>query len=80
MTTKEWLDFRNTLTILMSTPGKVSGTSAYDDIVKVHLDNVPLAHGTPYFFTWHRAYLRSVEDQMRTISPNITIPYWVNGC
>lgn len=79
MSRKEWLDFRNTLTILMTTPGKVRGTSAYDEIVKIHLDNVPVAHGTPYFFTWHRAYLNFVEERMREINPNVTIPYWVSN-
>ena len=77
MTRKEWTDFRDALTILMSSPGSVEGTSAYDDIVKVHLDWVPMAHGTPYFFTWHRAYLIHVENKLREIRPNVTIPYWV---
>ena len=33
-------------------------------------------HNNGAFLPWHRGYLLQVENQLRDISPNITIPYW----
>ena len=33
-------------------------------------------HNNGAFLPWHRGYLLLVENQLREISPNITIPYW----
>ncbi len=33
-------------------------------------------HNNGAFLPWHRGYLLQVENRLREISPNITIPYW----
>lgn len=33
-------------------------------------------HGSPGFFTWHRAYLMAIENALRTIRCDVTLPYW----
>ena len=41
-----------------------------------HLDPVsaPLAHGQSFFFPWHRWFVLKFEDELRKITPCITIP------
>jgi tyrosinase len=34
------------------------------------------AHRGPSFLPWHREFLLQVEDDLQTIDPAITIPYW----
>ena len=35
-------------------------------------------HGTAYFLAWHRGFIYSFENQLRTISgdPDLVLPYW----
>jgi hypothetical protein len=33
-------------------------------------------HGSPGFFTWHRAYLMAFENALRTVRCDVTVPYW----
>ena len=33
-------------------------------------------HSAPGFFTWHRAYLKAVEDALRTVRCEVVLPYW----
>ena len=75
MTLAEWSAFRKTIIAVYSQNDKMK--SIIDYWTKVHLSYVPDAHNTPQFFPWHRYFLKIFEDQLRTINPNVTIPYWV---
>jgi tyrosinase len=50
--------------------------TAYDRLVKLHMDATAFAHGTAYFLTWHRAYLRTFELALQAIDPSVCLPYW----
>jgi hypothetical protein len=34
------------------------------------------AHGSPGFFTWHRAYLMAFETALRVLGCQVNLPYW----
>jgi tyrosinase len=34
------------------------------------------SHGSPGFFTWHRAYLMAFENALRVVGCQVTLPYW----
>jgi len=52
------------------------GPSKYDALVKYHLDDQDFAHGSGYFWPWHRAYLRTFEIALQAIDPTVCLPYW----
>ncbi|KXN73691.1 Di-copper centre-containing protein [Conidiobolus coronatus NRRL 28638] len=52
------------------------GMSRYDEFVNIHLTNVPIAHGTPAFFPWHRQYIRDFELELQKIDPSVSLPFW----
>ncbi len=63
-------------------PGKMR---RYDDFVQVHKNAMmgpdmimPMPHGGPLFFPWHRILLRQFELDLQAAAgnPNIAIPYW----
>jgi hypothetical protein len=33
-------------------------------------------HGSPLFLPWHRVYVTTLEDALRTVEPNVTLPFW----
>ncbi|HEU5119781.1 MAG TPA: tyrosinase family protein, partial [Candidatus Nitrosocosmicus sp.] len=61
-------------------------TNRYDEYVMMHMlsfgedENLTMiAHGSPTFLPWHRAYLRYIEREIQRIKPeykDVTIPYW----
>ncbi|MET7543804.1 tyrosinase family protein [Streptomyces sp. NPDC005507] len=60
-------------------------TPAYKELVAAHKDMSHRHHGTmpgmpavaiQRFLPWHRAYDLKFEDLLRTIKPNVTVPYW----
>jgi tyrosinase len=61
-------------------------TNRYDDFVMMHMLSFSrenplsmIAHGSPTFLPWHRAYLRMLERELQNIKPeykDVTIPYW----
>lgn len=59
--------------------------SRYDDFVQVHKNAMmgpdmfmPMPHGGPLFFPWHRVVLRQFELALQTAmnDTSITLPYW----
>ncbi|MBY8877579.1 tyrosinase family protein [Actinacidiphila acidipaludis] len=57
---------------------------SYDKYVSLHSryfaadgeTGLRVAHMTPTFFPWHRQFLLHFERELRTIEPDVTIPYW----
>ncbi|HTK42018.1 MAG TPA: tyrosinase family protein [Gemmatimonadales bacterium] len=54
--------------------------SRYDDYPEVHMNammaDAGWAHRRPAFFPWHRVMLLAFEDDLVSIDPSVTIPYW----
>jgi tyrosinase len=58
----------------------------YDDFVEVHKNAMtsgpamimPMPHGGPLFYPWHRVLLRQFELALQAAAndPSITLPYW----
>lgn len=61
-------------------------TNRYDDFVMMHMISFSrespvamIAHRSPTFLPWHRAYLRMFERELQKTKPeykDVTIPYW----
>jgi tyrosinase len=43
--------------------------------VKIH-GEIHYQHGTERFLPWHRVFLLLLENALRTVHPEVTIPYW----
>ncbi len=52
----------------------------YDDYPEIHMNammaNPGWAHRRPAFFPWHRALLLEFENDLVSVDPTVTIPYW----
>ncbi|MFC4034010.1 tyrosinase family protein [Streptomyces polygonati] len=63
---------------------EVKRNGGYDKYVKLHSkyfaadgeSGLRVAHMAPTFFPWHRQFLITFEQELRTIDPTVTIPYW----
>ena len=75
------LRLKNNVDSVLS-PGK---QSRYDDFVQVHKNAMmgpdmimPMPHGGPLFFPWHRVLLRQFELDLQAAAgdKSITVPYW----
>lgn len=54
-----------------------TGLSVYDtNFTLLHRNNTPTSHQVPAFLPWRRLFLRNYEAALRTIDPEISIPYW----
>lgn len=51
----------------------------FDQLAAIHADNFVTIHDYPQFLVWHRYFLWDFEKQMRTINPELTLPYWVSN-
>jgi tyrosinase len=72
LTDSEWNAFVAAVKATMAGPSP----TAYDRIVKVHVDNRDTVHNVALFFTWHRYYLREFEKELQKSDPNVMLPYW----
>jgi tyrosinase len=64
---------------VMSLKGKQQdSTNLYDMYVSEHRDAAFAGHRGPAFFAWHRQFLKSFEDALRSVSGNqlLSLPYW----
>ena len=51
--------------------------TCYDELIKIHRDNFGAGiHAQPSFLPWHRWYILALENLLRKIDCNITVPYW----
>eukprot|EP00731_Ephydatia_muelleri_P005628 Em0002g1804a len=53
--------------------------NCYDQLIQIHSDYFDAGiHGGPssFFLPWHRWYLLSIENLLRKINCNVTVPYW----
>ena len=51
--------------------------TCYDELIKIHRDNFGAGiHAQPSFLPWHRWYILAIENLLRQIDCNITVPYW----
>eukprot|EP00731_Ephydatia_muelleri_P005636 Em0002g1812a len=53
--------------------------NCYDQLIQIHSDYFGAGiHGGPtsFFLPWHRWYLLSIENLLRKINCNVTVPYW----
>ncbi|KAK9761349.1 hypothetical protein K7432_013817, partial [Basidiobolus ranarum] len=56
--------------------GDYKESGIYDQLVNVHLSYVPHAHSTAPFFSWHRIFIYYFESALRSVNPNVMLPYW----
>jgi tyrosinase len=77
MTASERARFLCAFSMLVSNPAPYGWFGPFVDI---HDMGIPVGmhyqHGTPRFLPWHRIYLVLLERQLRSIHPDIYIPYW----
>ncbi|MER5430582.1 tyrosinase family protein [Streptomyces sp. NPDC002588] len=63
---------------------QLNGQNKYDELVAVHQDMNHRHHTMPgmppsatqRFLPWHRAYGLKFEDLLRSVEPDVTVPYW----
>ncbi|KAJ3032218.1 hypothetical protein HDV00_007953 [Rhizophlyctis rosea] len=48
----------------------------YDDLVKLHWDYMRISHSTPLFFPWHRKYLWTWSQALKSVDPGVDVVYW----
>jgi Common central domain of tyrosinase len=76
LTTDQLHDLREALAEMFTLPG--GAKNSYEYIAGLHGNPPPTwcIHGSPGFLTWHRAYMAVYEDALRSIRPNVSLPYW----
>jgi hypothetical protein len=66
---------------------EIKRTGIYDEFVRIHIDinstdyidkdsGKRFGHINPGFLPWHRQYLILVEEALREVDPEVTMPYW----
>ncbi|XP_060081981.1 tyrosinase-like protein 1 [Ylistrum balloti] len=53
-------------------------TSVYDTLADIHQGRTILqsVHGGANFLGWHRVYIYLLEEALRSVDNNVTLPYW----
>ena len=76
LTADELHDLREALTAMYALAA--SDPNSFATLASFH-GGPPVAycsHGSPGFFTWHRAYLMAFENALRVVGCQVTLPYW----
>ena len=73
--------FTNAVRALKLKPSPwLDSISTYDTFVLWHRDafgcSIRAAHMGPAFFPWHRMFLHLFEQQLRSVDPTVSLPYW----
>jgi tyrosinase len=81
LTPDEKKAFVDAILAIKSTPSPwAPSISTYDQFVFWHREAfdcaLMAAHMGPAFLPWHRAFLALFEEQLRTVDPSVTLPYW----
>ena len=77
MTAEEQERFLCAYSMLIASPAPFGWLGPYVDIHDMDIAvGMHFQHGTQRFLPWHRIYLVLLERQLRTIHPDVTIPYW----
>ena len=53
----------------------LNGTGALGQMVQIH-SQMHNQHGTLRFLPWHRIFLYLLENELASIHPDVTLPYW----
>ena len=53
----------------------LNGTGALGQMVQIH-SQIHNQHGTLRFLPWHRIFLYLLENELASIHPDVTLPYW----
>jgi hypothetical protein len=76
LSTNELHDLREALAAMYALPA--SDPNSFATLAGFH-GGPPVAfcaHGSPGFFTWHRAYLMAFENALRLVGCQVNLPYW----
>jgi tyrosinase len=81
MSDEEKFNFVNAVLGLKKKPSPwLPSLSTYDTFVVWHRDaftcGLDAAHMGAAFFPWHRQFLLMFEQQLQTVDPSVTLPYW----
>ncbi len=72
LTAAEFAKFANAVWILNA--GK--HPTAFDAFTMVYMNNSHWVQGSDAFFPWNRRFLWTFEEALRSIDPDVTLPYW----
>jgi hypothetical protein len=76
LTADELHDLREALAAMYALPA--ADPNSFATLASFH-GGPPIAycsHGSPGFFTWHRAYLMAFENALRVLGCQVNLPYW----
>jgi tyrosinase len=81
LTAEQKFNFVNAVLALKKKPSPwMPSLSTYDTFVLWHRDaftcSLQAAHMGPAFFPWHRQFLLMFEQQLQSVDPTVTLPYW----
>src|SRR5436853_544734 len=88
MSSAEWTAFINAVD---DVHGTTASPPAYRRFVTLHVDAMSMAHmdwsvhtmrmGSSLvrgknFLTWHRRFVKLLEERLQAVAPTVTVPYW----
>ena len=81
LSAQERQDFVDAVIAVRQKPSIRGLANRWDDFVRIHVDAMMMAnpswgHGGSAFTAWHRVLLIKFEQELQTVKPSVTIPYW----